>query len=354
MSILILIFISMKGLSYIFGFIFLLSLETTGQNNSPGKENTFMFYNTENFFDCLNDSLTNDDEFTPEGDRRWNQGRMHAKAERLAKVILAAGKWNPPVFIGLCEIENLKVLALLTNLAPLNKCHYKIVQKDSPDERGIDVAFIYRPELFQPFDYQAIAVCDKSDKSFKTRDILRVSGLLDGHDTLHIFVNHWPSRFGGIMESARYRKLAAETLKTAIHELQIKYPDPKIICTGDFNDNPDDVSLSEVLGASGNDNSGRTDQMINLSYEWLSKPVKTIKNQYVWEVFDQWIVSKSFLESNNGYKFTKAEIFDPDFLLEPDLKFGGVKPRRTYVGYKYQEGFSDHLPILLRVQLLNH
>ena len=127
-----------------------------------------------------------------------------------------------------------------------------------------------------------------------------------------------------------------------------------IICTGDFNDNPDDVSLSEVLGASGNDNSGRTDQMINLSYEWLSKPVKTIKNQYVWEVFDQWIVSKSFLESNNGYKFTKAEIFDPDFLLEPDLKFGGVKPRRTYVGYKYQEGFSDHLPILLRVQLLNH
>ena len=94
--------------------------------------------------------------------------------------------------------------------------------------------------------------------------------------------------------------------------------------------------------------------MINLSYEWLSKPVKTIKNQYVWEVFDQWIVSKSFLESNNGYKFTKAEIFDPDFLLEPDLKFGGVKPRRTYVGYKYQEGFSDHLPILLRVQLLNH
>ncbi len=350
----ILIFIPMKGLSLLVGFIFCWSVESAGQNNSLGRENTFMFYNTENFFDCKNDSLTNDDEFTPEGDRRWNSGRMHAKAERLAKVILAAGKWNPPVFVGLCEIENRTVLELLTNLAPLNKFHYKIIHQDSPDERGIDVAFIYRPELFQPFDYQAIPVSDKSDKSFKTRDILLVSGVLNGCDTLHIFVNHWPSRYGGMMETVRYRKLAAETLKTAIQVLKIKSPHSKIICTGDFNDNPDDISLSEVLGAKGNDHPAIGDEMINLSSEWLSKPVKTLKNQYTWEVFDQWIVSSSFLQSNTCFIFDKAEIFDADFLLEPDLKFGGVKPRRTYVGYKYQEGFTDHLPILLRVEFLNH
>lgn len=350
----ILIFIPMKGLSLLVGFIFCWSVESAGQNNSLGRENTFMFYNTENFFDCKNDSLTNDDEFTPEGDRRWNSGRMHAKAERLAKVILAAGKWNPPVFVGLCEIENRTVLELLTNLAPLNKFHYKIIHQDSPDERGIDVALIYRQELFRPFDFQSISVTDKSDKSFKTRDILRVSGILNGCDTLHIFVNHWPSRFGGIMETVRYRRLAAETLKTAIQVLKIKSPHSKIICTGDFNDNPDDMSLSEVLGAKENDNPAISDEMINLSYKWLSKPVKTLKNQYTWEVFDQWIVSNSFLENNRCYKFAKAEIFDTDFLLEPDLKFGGVKPRRTYVGYKYQEGFSDHLPILLRVEFLNH
>ncbi len=347
-------FTHMKGWLLIVGFIFCLSVETSGQNNSPGTEHTFMFYNTENFFDCENDSLTNDDEFTPEGDRRWNSGRMHAKAERLAKVILAAGKWNPPVFVGLCEIENRKVLELLTNLAPLNKYHYKIVQKDSPDERGIDVAFIYRPELFQPFDYQAISVSDMSDKSFKTRDILRVSGRLNGCDTLHVFVNHWPSRFGGIMETLKYRQLAAETLKNAIHVQKLKSPNSKIICTGDFNDNPNDESLSDLMEAKVIDHHAIANDMINLSSEWLAKPVKTIKNQYAWEVFDQWIVSGSFLENNNCYKFTKAEIFDPDFLLEPDTKFGGMKPRRTFIGYKYQNGFSDHLPILLRIQFLNH
>jgi hypothetical protein len=344
----------MKGLSLLVGFIFCWSVESAGQNNSLGRENTFMFYNTENFFDCKNDSLTNDDEFTPEGDRRWNSGRMHAKAERLAKVILAAGKWNPPVFVGLCEIENRTVLELLTNLAPLNKFHYKIIHQDSPDERGIDVALIYRQELFCPFDFQSISVTDKSDKSFKTRDILRVSGILNGCDTLHIFVNHWPSRYGGMMETVRYRKLAAETLKTAIQVLKIKSPHSKIICTGDFNDNPNDMSLSEVLGAKENDNPAISDEMINLSSEWLSKPMKTLKNQYTWEVFDQWIVSSSFLQSNTCFIFDKAEIFDADFLLDPDVKFGGVKPRRTYVGYKYQDGFSDHLPILLRVQFLNH
>ena len=354
MSILILIYITMKGLALIFGLLFWLSVETYGQNSVRNMEYTFMFYNTENFFDTENDSLTNDDEFTSEGDRRWNPGRMHAKAERLAKVILAAGKWNPPVFVGLSEIENLSVLELLTNLAPLNKYHYKIIHKDSPDERGIDVAFIYRPELFQPFDYQAIPISDQSDKSFKTRDILRVSGLLNSCDTLHVFVNHWPSRYGGMMETLNYRKLAAETLKNALQVLKLKSPHSKIICTGDFNDNPDDVSLSEVLKAGKTDNPSISDEMINLSYDWLSKPVKTLKNQYNWEVFDQWIVSKSFLESNNCFKFVNAEIFDADFLLETDTKFGGVKPRRTYVGYKYQEGFSDHLPILLQVQFLNH
>ena len=244
-----------------------------------------MFYNTENFFDCENDSATIDDEFTPEGDRRWNSGRMQSKAERLAKVILAAGKWNPPVFVGLCEVENRKVLELLTNLAPLNKFNYKIVHKDSPDERGIDVALIYRPELFHPFDYQAIPVIVPDDKLFKTRDILRISGILNGCDTAN---------------------------------------NPKV-----------------------------SGEMINLSSNWMTKSVKTLKNQYTWEVFDQWIVSDSFLESNGCFEFSTSEIFDAGFLLEPDTKFGGVKPKRTYIGFKYQEGFSDHLPVLIRVQLIN-
>jgi hypothetical protein len=132
----------MKLLLIIFSLVFvLLYLPASCQSNLAKDEYSFMFYNTENFFDCENDSLTNDDEYTPEDDRRWNFRRMHSKAERLGKEILAAGKWNPPVFVGLCETENLKVLELITGIAPLNKYHYKIIHKDSPDERGINVAF---------------------------------------------------------------------------------------------------------------------------------------------------------------------------------------------------------------------
>jgi len=313
-----------------------------------------MFYNTENFFDSGNDTLTRDDEYTAIGDRRWTSGKQHAKAERLGKVIIAAGKWNPPVIVGLCEIENLQVLEQLTGIAPLNKYPYKIVQKDSPDERGIDVALIYRPDFFKPFDYESITVIDPDNQSFKTRDILRVSGVLNKCDTLHIIVNHWPSRYGGIMETKKYRSLAAETLKKAVKTIVTRFPGAKIICMGDFNDGPKDESIAKVFEAKESDNSEIKGEMIDLSFGWISDPVQTIKSQYTWEVFDQLIVSDYLLENKGCLKFLKAEIFKAGFLLEPDVKFGGVKPKRTYVGYKYQEGFSDHLPVLLKFQMLNH
>ena len=309
-----------------------------------------MFYNTENFFDNENDSASRDDEFIPEADRRWSESRMHSKAERLGKVILAAGKWNPPVFVGLCEIENLAVLELLSNLAPLSKYHYKIVHKDSPDERGIDVALIYRPEIFHPFQYQAIPVVDPSDPNFKTRDILMVSGLLNGCDTLHIFINHWPSRYGGIMETQKFRILAATILKVNIQRLYKAYKNPKIICVGDFNDSPKDDSIEKILDAKKTNHPEEDGELINLSFPWTSKSVKTIKHQFTWEVFDQWIVSDYFLEENVCFDFSSADIFDADFLLQPDTKFGGVKPKRTYSGFKYMGGFSDHLPIVLRIK----
>lgn len=325
-----------------------------GQNNASKNEFTVMFYNTENYFDCQNDSLTNDDEFTPEADRRWNPGRLHAKSERLAKVILAAGMWNAPIAIGLCEVEGLNVLETLTRNEPLAKFHYKIVHKDSPDERGIDVVLLYRPDLFHPFEYSAIPVIDPNDKLFKTRDILQVSGVLNGCDTIHFFVNHWPSRFGGIMETMRFRSMAAETLKKSVLDLLIRFPKAKIICMGDFNDTPADESLVKIIEAKELDSPELYGEMINLSAGWVSNDIQTIKSRYTWEVFDQFIVSDYFLRKNNCFEFRTAEIFKTGFLLEPDLVFGGVKPKRTYSGYKYQEGFSDHLPVLLRVQLPNH
>lgn len=317
------------------------------------EEYTFMFYNTENLFDVSNDSLKQDDEFTPDGMRRWNNGRLYRKANRLAKVIMAAGEWEPPVMVGMCEIEDQEVLEKLVKQTALSRYRYKIIHKDSPDPRGIDVALIYRSEIFKPFNYKAIALKDSSDASFATRDILQVSGILNNWDTLHVFVNHWPSRYGGLMETMAYRMQAAKVLDRSIHELFIKYPKAKIICMGDFNDTPDDESLSKVLEACKSNQDQIKGEMINLSAAWTSLPVQTLKNGYTWQVFDQWIVSDYLMENTIGLNLTGAEIFNAPFLLETDAKYGGVKPKRTYVGFKHQEGFSDHLPILLKCRMSN-
>ena len=345
----------MKLFLIVFSLIFFLFIKATcGQEQHDTNEFTFMFYNVENFFDCENDPLTNDDEFTPGGNRRWTQGRFHSKTERIAKTILAAGKWNAPIFVGLCEIENLVVLESLVKMAPLSNYGYKIIHKDSPDERGIDVALIYRPELFNPFDFRSISVNDSSDVNFKTRDILQIDGVLYNCDTLHVFVNHWPSRYGGLMETKNYRKLAAEQLKISVKQVESLYPKAKILCMGDFNDTPTDESIVNVLGAKENCDVIPSGEMINLSQKWLSNSVQTIKSQYTWDAFDQFIVSDYLLNKNQCFRFVGSEVFDAPFLLEPDIKFGGLKPKRTYAGFKYQEGFSDHLPVLLWVEFLNH
>lgn len=334
--------------------LFYCLTECYSQGIKLNDEYTFMFYNTENLYDPANDSIKGDDEFTPQGVRRWNYGRLRDKCNRLSKVILAAGQWNTPILVGLCEIENQEVLERLVKQTPLNKQEFKIIHKDSPDERGIDVALLYRPELFKPFHYKAIQVVDPLNAKFKTREILQVSGILNNCDTIHVFVNHWPSRYGGLMETNRLRSLAAGVLKQSIMELFGKYPKAKIVCMGDFNDTPEDESLFKVLNARKIDDPELKGEMINLSFQWMSRSVQTLKNNYSWQVFDQWIVSDYFMENSNCLTFLGANIFDASYLLEPDIKYGGVKPKRTYVGFKYQDGFSDHLPVLLKVRLANN
>jgi hypothetical protein len=344
----------MYAIKVIFPVIFLMlwTQPVKSQPSTEKDEYSFMFYNSENLFDTENDSLTNDDEFTNSGERRWNYRRLKEKADRLAKVILAAGKWNPPIFVGLCEIEGLRSLETLTKQTSLNKYGYKIIHQDSPDRRGIDVALIYRPDLFKPTYYKAIPVIDPLDQNFKTRDILMVTGIIGSCDTVHLFVNHWPSRYGGMMETVKYRKLAATILKRSIDEVLAKQPRTKIICMGDFNDSPDDDSILKELNAVKSNTPLVNGELVNLSSIWANRPIQTLKNLYTWQVFDQWLVSDYFLETDNCIKFLSVEIFDAPFLLEPDLKYGGLKPKRTYVGYQYQEGFSDHLPITIKVRMI--
>lgn len=333
--------------------LFLLGKIGYSQKTEANQEFSFLFYNTENFFDSENDTTKNDEEYLANALKNWTRQRFRLKAERIAKVIVAAGRWNSPLLVGLCEIENRDVLELLVKTEPLAGFHYKIVQKDSPDPRGIDVAMLYRPDFFRPVDYDAIRVADPENPNFRTRDILKVTGVIAKTDTLIVYINHWPSRYGGIMETKKYRAIAAQILRNSIDkELKIK-PDAKIVCMGDFNDTPTDESMSSLLAAKPAQ-IARNQDLINLSSEWLRDDIQTIKSRYRWETFDQFIVSPGFLHSGKTVSYKNAEIYKGNFLLEKDSNYGGLKPKRTYQGLRYHDGFSDHLPIVLRMQVVSH
>ncbi|PLX16047.1 MAG: hypothetical protein C0597_08190 [Marinilabiliales bacterium] len=309
-----------------------------------------LFYNVENLFDTYDDSLTNDEEFLPEGERFWNNHKYYSKLNNVYKVIMAVGEWNPPAIIGLCEIENWKVLHDLVNNTPLVKYEYQIIHKESPDRRGIDVGFLYRQELFKPLDEEFLAINFPNNPESKTRDIIYVKGIANNTDTLHLFVNHWPSRWGGQLESEDKRIFVASVLKSKIDSIFDSNPSSNIIVTGDFNDYPDNKSINEVLNAKQNFYTLDKNALYNLSSDLAkTKDIGSHKYQGEWGILDQIIVSGNLLLSNNkiSTSFNDAYIFSADFLLEPDEGNFGFKPKRTFIGYKYNGGFSDHLPTYL-------
>lgn len=317
-------------------------------SSSVQKPARIIFYNVENLFDTENDSLTLDEEFLPKGERFWNNRKLHAKLKRIYQTILAAGEGTLPTAIGLCEIENLHVMEMLLSATPLGKLGYKIIHKESPDHRGIDVALLYHSGLFVPLNYQAYAVKNPEDKGFATRDILHVEGVIET-DTFHLFVNHWPSKFGGVVETKPLRALAAQKLKHVVDSLftQNKF---NVIIMGDFNDSPIDESLTKHLMAKKPTDNVDTKALYNLAYPRTEQGEGTNKYHGKWEMIDQFIVGGRLLHTGIISE-ESFEIFKPDFLLEKDKNYLGEKPFRTYIGYKYNNGFSDHLPILLDLNL---
>ncbi len=309
-----------------------------------------LFYNVENLFDTQDDSLKNDEEFLPEGDRFWNNNKYYTKLNNIYKVIVAVGQWNPPAVIGLCEIENRKVLNDLVYNTPLNKYEYQIIHKESPDRRGIDVGLLYRKELFNPIAQEFISIHFPDKPENKTRDILYVKGVANQTDTLHVFINHWPSRWGGQLESEHRRIFVASVLKAKTDSIFKTKPESNIIITGDFNDYPDNKSIYSTLNASNDFDTIDIQNLYNLSSS-LSKStnIGTHKYQGEWGILDQFIVSGNLLNNQNKVFTTLDDIniFNADFLLEPDEGYFGYKPKRTFIGYKYNGGFSDHLPTYL-------
>ena len=337
--------------SFVFILSFVLFLNSSAQTQS--KEYSCLFYNVENLFDVKDDSLTLDEEFTPDGARHWNYKKLERKLLNTSKAIIAAAEWEMPTIIALSEVENRYVLEQLRNETPLKATPYKIIHKESPDFRGIDVALFYNSEEFYPLKYEYIPMRMKSGDVRKTREILYASGILGGVDTVHIFVNHWPSRYGGLMETRELRNDAAALLRNKFDLLMEETPTAKVIILGDFNDQPKDESIEVYLKAKsvflGIDGS----ELYNLSETWGEGGEGTLKYQSQWFVFDQIIVSGNLLNASEGLFTTPqlASICKLPFLIEEDKTHGGEKLFRTYSGFRYNGGFSDHFPILLKLRV---
>lgn len=326
--------------------LLIVHLPQTLLSQVPEHNVGIMFYNVENLFDISNDSLKNDEEFLPEGNKHWNISRYHQKLKNISRIIYESGGWNPPALIGLCEIENEKVIKDLIWKTGLNNQDYHYIHFESPDNRGIDVALLYRNHIFTPIESVPIHV-DLGNNSRPTRDILYVFGLLKDTIPLHVFVVHFPSRYGGVMESKSKRITAAKILSDTIQNIYKHDPSANMVIMGDFNDNPTDESLQNLI---------LNVPLQNLSHtpETINKSLGTLKHQFEWSTFDQFIISKNLLDSTRAiHTKSNCKILDFAFLLEKDKTYTGNKPFRTYIGYKYNNGFSDHLPIWITLDLKN-
>lgn len=311
-----------------------------------------VFYNLENLYDPHEDTAKPDNEFTSKGLKKWTFGRFFMKLDHLAKVFIAIGGWEPPAMIGVCEVENRYVMNKMVYETPLKKYNYKFIHYESSDARGIDVGLLYRSAIFNVISSRKISIYLHSDSIMHTRDILYVKGVLFTTDTVHIFVNHWPSRLGGYTESQPKRTIVARTLRKVIDTLQQNQPDPHIIIMGDFNDEPDQPVIREVLKADAYSKETTPSSLVNLMLPMMKTMNEgTYKFRGKWSIIDQFMVSGNILSKNNGVQTTpgSVHIYHSKFIMEEDDRFFGEKPFRTYSGPRYLGGFSDHLPVYLDV-----
>jgi endonuclease/exonuclease/phosphatase family metal-dependent hydrolase len=308
-----------------------------------------MFYNVENLFDTYNDSLKNDEEFLPAGLRRWNSARYNKKISSVYKVIVAAGEWSPPAVVGLCEIENRKVIEDLIYNTNLSRYPYGIIHEESPDERGIDVCLIFRKDIVRVLDYQSWIPEGENRMDFNSRSVLYVKcSIMD--DTIHVIINHWPSRRGGVLAGEDKRISIAAMVRRAADSLYTEIPGrAKIIIMGDFNSDPGDPAIQYLVNPEGSVMGSTGLSLTNLAGKKSQRFPGTYRYLGVWEMIDQVIVSDRLINCSQGLFADSAgfRIFAPDFLLRYDSKYPGLTTYSTYKGYRYQGGISDHLPVLL-------
>ena len=281
-----------------------------------------MTYNVENLFDTQHDSLKNDKEYLPNSELRWTNDRFYEKLHEVMQVIVGLGEDNLPLLVGLCEVENARCLRNVCY--KLRRFHYKYVHYESLDERGVDVALLYDSTKIQVLDSQPLKIDLNGDP---TRDILYVSILYQQLDTIHLMLCHLPSQLGGATNTEWKRQQAKALIQSQIDSILLLQPSAKIVIMGDMNTVPQD----DLIG------------MCNMMIPIQKLGQGTHKYQGIWTCLDQFYISPSLFTQST------ATIFSPQWLLEEDTKYLDHKPRRTYVGYQYHDGYSDHLPIVLHL-----
>ena len=283
---------------------------------------TIISYNVENLFDCQHDTLKNDSSFLPDGMHHWTYYRYQTKLDRIAQVIVNISGWESAALVGLCEVENTRCLRDLCYR--LKRFHYKYVHYESDDERGVDVALLYDSTKVKVLNSRPLKVDLNGDR---TRDVLYACCLLNKRDTIHTMVCHLPSQLGGGATTHWKRQAAKQVIQQQIDSIYSVQPEATIVVMGDMNSEAKD------------DLQGMNNLMIGLAKEGKG----THKYHGIWSCLDQFYVSSRLLEK------VGARIFAPAWLQEEDTKYLDLQPKRTYVGFRYHDGYSDHLPIVLHV-----
>jgi hypothetical protein len=374
-----------------FTFVFLV-FSVAGFAQKQYKLSLIGFYNLENFYDTINQPNVKDEEYTPDGANHYTAEVYEDKVKRLTDVVSIIGKDVSPdglALFGVAEIENATVLQDLVNEPRLRERNYKIVQYDSPDERGVDVGLIYNPKYFKVINSRPLRVTLPPDKyaytakelldrdsichtqkydyacetqdyvdylkalppktkinrmvSHKTRDVLWVYGELDG-EPVHVFVNHWPSRRGGEEASAPGRAIAAGVSKHIIDSLAETDPNVKAIVMGDLNDDPVSPSITKVMQAKGEKEDVKAGGIYNPFTKFYKQGLGSMAYNDAWSLFDQIMISYGFLDQKQkGFFYQKAAVFNRDFMIQKTGRYKGY-PLRTYDGGVYNHGYSDHFP----------
>ncbi|MBQ5663880.1 MAG: endonuclease/exonuclease/phosphatase family protein [Bacteroidaceae bacterium] len=305
------------------------------------------FYNLENMFDTIHDEGKNDYEFLPKGVNEWNSKKYNSKINNIASVLAQLGTEQQPAgaaFVGICEIENRNVLNDLIRAKEIADKKWQYIHMESKDSRGIDCALLYDPKQFIPVTRQLVPYKNSGGSRHRTRGFLIVSGTL-AKEQIHIIVNHWPSRYS----KSPAREQAATQVKALKDSIAHLHPESKLIIMGDFNDNPDNISLKDILAAKRNIAEVKaTHDLYNPFWDILRKEKKgTLKYRDRWQLYDQIIISGNLCnKKRKGLKYAKNEIHVRPHMMNAEGRYKEY-PKRTHADGKWLNGYSDHLPVVI-------